>query len=326
MVNLRSRLFAAFVAAFVLNASAACRNRSVDHLQAARDATFEGKPQDALKHYLAAIQAVERDTSVEAQLQRARALKGAADIYYLELRDVKNAVLTYRELISAAPEAPETLEAHLHLADLLKVHYSDLRGAIGELAAALARNPPQSAELNYRVAKLYFELGDYKQAEIEAQNILKKYETSGFVDDATFLQAQAIAMMEGRRADAIRALQALIERFPDSDLQPHALYELGKVQAEAGDDPKAIELWVEALKRHPDPQLVQSSISRVRARITATTPVKIGSEAAAFDHGGRIGLTAKLPPRGPAPRPSSAKTSVEAAGGTAEEAARDRGD
>jgi hypothetical protein len=134
-------------------------------------------------------------------------------------------------------------------------------------------------------------------------------------------------MMEGRRPEAARVLQTLVERYPDSDLQPHALYELGKVNSENGDDVKAIELWVEALKRHPNPPLVQHSIDVVRARIENTTPRAMGREAIhAVVHGKARPLTLRVPDRGPEPKPSAAKTSIEAAGGTAEEAARDRGD
>ena len=127
----------------------------------------------------------------EALVLRARALKGAADVYWLEQRKVKEAVSVYKELIQQCPESPEALEARIILADLLRVHYRDLRGAIDQLTAALQRNPPQGAELQYQVAKLYFELGDYAQCELEARKLAERFATSAYVDDALFLQAQA---------------------------------------------------------------------------------------------------------------------------------------
>ena len=96
-------------------------------------------------------------------------------------------VQLYRELINQCPESKEALEAHVILADILRNHFHDLRGAINELTAAIARNPPQSAELTYQVSKLYFELGDYQQCALEAQQVFTRYETSAFVDDAMFL-------------------------------------------------------------------------------------------------------------------------------------------
>lgn len=288
--------------------SLSCKETPADHFQKAKDAIFEKDPQSALKHYRAALDILEREDSPEAMLMRARALRGAADVYFLELRDMRQAVAVYRELIQQCPEAKETLEAHVILADILRVHFRDLRGAINELTAAIARNPPQSAELTYQVAKLYFELGDYEQCALEARQVLVRYETSAFVDDALFLRAQALSMLEGRKEEASKAFEDLIRSRPDSELVPHALDELGKLRAEAGEDEKAIEIWVEALKRHPDPVAVQASINRARKRLASTTPLKIGDMAEAFDH--RAG------------RPTP-KTSIEAVGGTAAEAAVD---
>jgi tetratricopeptide (TPR) repeat protein len=289
----------------------ACADKPADHLPKAREASYEKDPHRALKEYRRALDLLERDESKEADVLKARALKGAADVYWQELRDVRQAIAVYRELVQQCPEAPESLEAHLVMAELLRIQVRDLRGAIGELAAAIARNPPQVAELTYQVAKLYFELGDYQQCELEAQKVVTRFETSAYVDDAMFLRGQALGMMEGRRDAAQRVFEELAQRFPDSELAPHAQYELGKLVAEAGENERAIEIWVDALKHHPDPKLVQSSIARVRQRIASTTPLRLGDHAAAFDH-----LKVGPPP----------KSSVEAVGGTAEEATRDFGD
>jgi hypothetical protein len=125
-----------------------------------------------------------------------------------------------------------------------------------------------------------------------------------------FLRAQALSMLEERKADATRAFEDLARNMPDSELAPHALDELAKLKAEAGEEEQAISIWVEALKKHPNPAEVQASINRARKRISSTTPAHIGDVGEAFDHmAGR---------RTPPP-----KTSIEAVGGSAEEAARD---
>ena len=297
-------------AAVLALALASCQEKAADHFQKARDAIYEKDPQGALKHYRAALDLLERDDSPEAVLMRARALRGAADAYFLELGDVRQAAAVYRELIQQCPEAKETLEAHVILAEILRVHFRDLRGAINELSAAIALNPPQSAELTYQVAKLYFELGDYKQCALEARKVFARYETSAFADDAMFLRAQALSMLEDRKADAAKAFEELTKSRPDSELVPHALDEMAKMKAEAGEDEKAIEIWVAALGRHPDPAAVQASIQRARRRLANTTPVKIGDVAEAFDH--RPGRSQPQP-----------RTSIEAVGGDAAEAATD---
>jgi tetratricopeptide (TPR) repeat protein len=300
------------------------RNGAPDHMQRARDAIFEKRPEEALVEYRKALEALRLDDSAQAQVLKARALKGAADVYWLELRKMKEAVSVYKELIAQCPESPEALEGRVVLAELLRVHFRDLRGAIDQLTAALARNPPQGAELHYQVAKLYFELQDYQQCVLESRKLVERFATSAFVDDALYLQAQALHMqalkaesgspeVQRFRQEASRTYADLITRFPDSELAPHAVFETGKLKAEAGDNEKAIETWVQALKNHPEPSVVQDSIARARRRLAATTPEEIGSRTTAFDH------NRAHPSRPP-------RNSVEAAGGSAEEAARDHGD
>jgi tetratricopeptide (TPR) repeat protein len=294
----------------------ACSRPPEEHLEAARDAVYNHRPQAALREYRLALDQVEKDNSPAGLALRAAALRGAADTYYLELSDVAKAVGVYRELVAQAPEAPETLEGHVFLADILHHHYHDLRGAIAELTAALARKPARAPDLAYEVCKLYFELGDYQQCTIESEKLVQAYPASPRVTDALFLAGQAYAMQDGMHEQAERAFQAVAERFPASELAPHALFELGKLRAEGGDAPGAIKAWVAALPHHPDPKLVQAAIARTRERIAQTTPAALGQQAA-FAKG-------ELQPHHP--RQNQAKTSVEAAGGTAAEAAKEHGD
>lgn len=296
-----------------------CRkNDAPSHLEAARAALYAQKAEIALSEYKLALDALERNTSPEAALYRARALRGAADVYAFQLRDPKRAVEVYRELISTCPEAPETMEGRLHLAALLRHEFRDIRASIAELTAALARNPPQSAELAYTVATLYFELRDYQQVTIEADGVARKYEASAWVDDALFLKGQALSMMDGRKPDAARAWSELVERFPDSPLKAHALVELGRLRADQGEAEKAIEYWVQSLDTHPDPKVVQTAIARVRAHLRATTPDSVGDPMKAFDWGTAGGNQGGE--GGPLVLP---KTSAEAVGASKEEAARE---
>lgn len=298
------------------------REGATEHMQRARDAIFEKRPDEALVEYRKALDALRSDESAQAQVLKARALKGAADVYWLELRKVKEAVSVYKELIAQCPESPEAQEARVVLAELLRVYFHDLRGAIDQLTAALARNPPQGAELHYQVAKLYFELQDYQQCVLESRKLAERFATSAFVDDSLFLQAQALHMQSMQaqpgspeqqrfRQEASRTYADLIARFPDSELAPHSTFEMGKLRAEAGENEKAIEIWVQALKNHPEPTVVQDAIARARRRIAATS-AEVG-RTSAFDHKNQ-------PPAG------GHRTSVEAVGGSAEEAAHDYGD
>ena len=298
--------------AVLLAVSAGCSRSGPEHLARARELVYARKPQAALREYRLALDTVEKSEGPESARIRAGALRGAADVYWLELHDVPKAVSVYRELVAQVPDAPESAEAHVVLAGILESHYRDLRGAISELTAALARDPPTEPDLRYQVAKLYFELGDYQQSELEARTLIQKFPASPLVDDGWMLVGQSLSMREGMRSEAMKAYTTLIEGFPSSELVPHALFELGKLRGESGDDAGAIQAWVQALERHPDPQVVQSAIARTRQRIAETTPRGVGARAA-FQR--------------PEPhRVVQARTSLEAAGGTAEQAAKEHGD
>ena len=119
-------------------AGAACKKTDApEHLEKAKTALFQRNPDLALLEFKAALDLLERDTSPQAQVNRARALRGAADTYFFELRDYKKATQVYRELIQLCPEAPETLDGRIHLATLLRRDFHDLRGAIAEFAPVL---------------------------------------------------------------------------------------------------------------------------------------------------------------------------------------------
>lgn len=284
-----------------------CRDGADVHLQRARDAVFEKRSDEALVEYRKALDALKRDEGDAATVLRARALKGAADVYWLEQRKVKEAVAVYKELVAACPESPEAQEARLVLAELLRVHYRDLRGAIDQLTAALERNPPDGAALQYEVAELYFALQDFKQCELEASRLAERFPNSEKVDDALLLRAQALAMVEETKPQAAKAFADLRARFPASPLAPYAHFELGRLKADAGEYEKAIEHWVETLKTHPQPGVVQDAIARARRQLAATPEVLSRAEAFAKP---------KLPER-------KARNSAEAVGANPNESHRE---
>ncbi len=298
------------LACSLASALACSKNDAASRLAQASLSLSKHQPEQALVELK---QALDLATGEANLVYRCRALRAAADTYFLELHDPRQAAQVYRELIEVCPEAPETLDGRLHLAAVLEHHLQDRRGAIAELTAALARNPPQSAELSYKIASLYFQIQDFQQCQLEAANTARRYETSAFVDDALYLRAQAL-MMDGKMPEAQKAYAEFVDRFVDSPLRAHALFDLGATKAESGERERAIELWIESLKTHPKPEVVQVAIARVRAQLRVTMPVGVGNAAKAFD---------RLPVAAASPVVAKPKTSVEAVGGTQEEAERE---
>jgi tetratricopeptide (TPR) repeat protein len=251
----------------LVNLGMTCTPSAEQHLRAARDAMYLGDARSALVRYEQAAQTAADDDSPRGQRLREAALREAADASYLDLHEPGRAATLYRELIQTEPATSEALEARISLARILRADFRDLRGAIVELTAVIARQPPGTARLRYELAKLYFELGDYAQCALESEAILERHAAESLAARATFLKAEALAMIEGRASEAICVLEELLKRFPRSELQPYALYELGRMRAAAGDLEAAIEQWVRSLKTHPHPEFIQSAIVRARKRL-----------------------------------------------------------
>jgi hypothetical protein len=95
-----------YVALLSLGLLWGCGKTPAERVERARDAVYNKRPQQALKEYRLALDGVEGDDSREAHRLQSRALLGAADVYYLELRDVRQAVPLYRELWSRPPSLP----------------------------------------------------------------------------------------------------------------------------------------------------------------------------------------------------------------------------
>jgi tetratricopeptide (TPR) repeat protein len=244
----------------------ACAGSAEDHLRAARDALFCSDARAAVKEYEQAIQLARADPSLQSRRLLISALREAADAYHLELRDPLRAVQLYRDLVSAGPAGSAAARAHVKVSEILRNDLRDVHGAIGELAEAMVADPSQSTQLRYLSAKLYFELGDYPRCVAECDSVRAEDPASPLAGRATLLKVDALSMIDGRSSEGIRDLEMLAERFPGSELEAQALYELGRMRANAGDLEAAIEQWVRALKMHPAPSLVQSTILRARKR------------------------------------------------------------
>ena len=292
---------------------AACSATGPEHLTRARELVYARKPQAALREYRLALDAVERSDGPEAARIRAAALRGAADVYWLELHDVPKAVSVYRELVTQAPDAPETAEAHVVLAGILESQYRDLRGAISEITAALARDPPTAPDLRYQVAKLYFELGDYQQAELEARTLIQKFpcEPAG----RRRVDARRAVALHARR-DARRGDDRVLHpggAVPRLRARPACAVRAGQAPRRGG------------RRRGSHPGLGAGAGASPRSPGGAERD-RPDAQADCPDHPARNGYSAQAFQRPEPLRVSQARTSLEAAGGTAEQAAREHGD
>lgn len=256
-----------------------------DHLDRARDLAFHQDFKAALSEYETAMVELGRDETTAAKEMRAAALRSAADLCYLHLTDYVKAAQLYRDLSERYPDRPETFEARANLADILRDHFDDKRGALAQLGALVQSFPNHlgTDEYQYQAAQDYFALRDYAQAETEIKQFLVKYKGSPLRGDAELLLASAVAY-QGRRPEALELYAKITQNRPGPDAG-RAHLEVARLHEDVGDLEKAEGELQLALKDYPEPKVVTVALSRVKRRIALRKPVDIKDHGAIFDSG-----------------------------------------
>ncbi len=253
----------------------------------ARDLAFRQNFQGALAQYEGVLTDLGRDESDLSKTIRVQALRGAADLCYLQLADYVKAAQLYRDLAERYPDRPETFEARAHLADILRDHFHDTRGALAQLAALVQSFPNHvdTDRYQYRAAQDYFDLRDYPQTETELSLFLSRFPGSALRADAQLLMASSMAL-EGRKTDAIAMYQQIANEHPGADAG-RANLEIARIYEDASDFEKAETFLAKAMPDYPEPKVVSLALQRVRRRVAMRKPVDIHDRNAIFDNVGR---------------------------------------
>jgi tetratricopeptide (TPR) repeat protein len=213
---------------------------------------------------------------------RAKALRSAGDVSYLELGDYTGALSYYRRVVSLQPGGREAHEARGVIGDIYRDRFNDPLAAIAQYADVAGSQSPLAPSYQLEVAKGYLTLARYEQARTEARILRERWPTHDLADEAQLIAGQAWAL-EGRGAEALGAFQALIDRKPRAELSARALEAQAHLHAQAGRFERALELYALALPAHPNPDAVRTNIDAVRARRRKARTATPGDRAAAFD-------------------------------------------
>jgi tetratricopeptide (TPR) repeat protein len=216
---------------------------------------------------------------------RVKALRFAGDVSYLELGDYQAALSYYRRVVSLAPGgSKEAQEARAVLGDIFRERYKDHLAAIAQYAAIATSDSPSAPRYQLEVSRGYLALGRFDQARTEARILRERWPNDELADEAQLLTGQAWAL-EKKDDEALRALQALIDRAPRADVKARALEAQAQIQAAAGRYDRALELYALALPTHPNPDAIRTNIEAVRERREKAKTARPGDRAAAFDQG-----------------------------------------
>jgi tetratricopeptide (TPR) repeat protein len=272
----------ALLAAALGLALAACASpeRQLDQANARRHA---GDARGALAAYKAILADLGDGPLPPADAAvRGKALRFAGDVSYLELGDYVAALSYYRRIVSLQPGSREAEEARGVMGDIYRDRFRDHLAAIAQYAAVAASDSGLAPRYQLEVARGYLALGRWEQARTEARLLRERWPNDALADEAQLLTGQAWAL-EKKDDEALRALQALVDRAPRPDVRARALEAQAHLHAQAARYDRALELYALALPTHPNPDAIRTNIEAVRERREKAKTARPGDRAAAFD-------------------------------------------
>lgn len=250
-------------------------------LERARDLLVARRPEAALREVRRALAELADDGDPQLRLN---ALSRAAQITDLHLVGARGdeALVAYRQLVTAFPRTPEAFDAGVRIAELLRDRGAG-EAAEKQLVAVVDAFPaqPGTERLLLRAARLALDGRRYERARALSHRLLADYPGAATAPEASTLLGFAFHA-EARHADAARAFEAVAERWPDTEAAAHALFEAGNCHAELTDFDRALSRYIAALPKHPNPLQIQRELEKARRQLTALRAMSPGSKAVAF--------------------------------------------
>ncbi len=234
---------------------AACNSDSQQLLERAEARWREGNYEDALRLNTLLYQRDPRGKFA------ARALLKIGDIYYLNLRQIKDAVDAYKRVVSEARGSREEYVAHQQLATIYENEIGDLTQAVYEYDRLLqARDLENRPEVQFRRANLYFKMQRFDAAWRELRR-MEEAGVSGHLADQVYLKLGVIDQIRRQYGDAVSYFQRVAEA-PCPECRRRAILNLAETYEALFDFDKAVE----ALGRldKSDRELVEREVSRIR--------------------------------------------------------------
>jgi TolA-binding protein len=179
---------------------------------------------------------------------------------YFQLKQHANALPNFQRYISAEK-------------DRKKPNYSDALNRIGDCclynrnfaeaeryyAQAAAANPAVSDYAEFQRAFVQGLQRDYTGKIATLDNMMRKYPSSPYYDDALFEKSRALVML-GREQDAIAVIEKLMREQPQSPLGRKAGVQLGQLYFNANNHSKAIAAYKQVVATYPHTEEARMAI------------------------------------------------------------------
>jgi tetratricopeptide (TPR) repeat protein len=224
-------------------------------------ASQKGESEAALEHFKKIV-----DKNVKTPLA-IRAAKEAARITHYQLKRFREAASFYKHVILYAPDAKDRIEAQKKLADLQFNQTQDYNQAIAEYSRLLDLPHSPDDDLIYRlaIARSYFYLNNFFQAQIEIETIANRGQNKDLLFEA-FLLKSNILLTTKKLDDAILTLKQMIANYPERAKAENIGLILAVTYEEQKNYPKAIETLEQIKDTYPRKAFIEQKIKTLKER------------------------------------------------------------
>ncbi len=228
----------------------------------AESAVENAEYQEAVKHY---SRVVLRQPESPIALESARK---ASRIALFQLKDFNKAIELFRHLVQFSPDSEERLSSQRKIADVMFEKKTDYQTAIVEYNKLLALKLPNRdyLDIKLRIAKAYYYMSEFFQAESEVKNALIKAEKGRQRFDLELFLA-SIYFNTKRLDMAIEAYKKLDQEYPEHARQEKVKMSLVVCYEETERFEDAISLLNKMKSGAEDPEFLVLKIARLKERI-----------------------------------------------------------
>lgn len=249
-----------FVGAFLLLGG--CTSPVERDIEQGRRDADRGYYTTALSSY---DRAIKRDPLDNRNLPAARE---ASRICIYDLKDYARAASYLRHLVLYSDSAAEREEAQQELANIYFEHLQDYGAAIPELQRALAMNPEQAVQskLIIKLARSYFYLAQFDQAESELEQLLKGKLDPDSTFDALVLKGHVL-VSKRNYAKAIETYQVLLKSYPQRSQQENVNMQLAVCYEENSQFKEAIKVLEDVRPTYKPQEYIDLRLKRLKERM-----------------------------------------------------------
>lgn len=240
-----------------------CLSSTDIDMKRAKKLLADKKPSEAVALYEKISQKEKKDSD------SALAALEAAKIYQYDLKKFDAAIRCYRIVIAKSSDATLRRDAQSKVAALLFYDLQEFSAAVNEYSRMLSLHHSLEEEIEWRsrIAKAYYYLGNYFQAGIEVDRLLKIAEG---VDEEAVYQGYLLKanILVGAREheEAAKVLDSMISQFAERARRDSIPLMLAVAYEEQRNFAKAIEVLTKVREYDPRKSFVDEKIRSLKER------------------------------------------------------------